>query len=228
MIVWYSGNPWHGLWVLIVATSVNVSSLACVSPTDCAVLGVDPAVICSTAGVCQCGDRWVLQHNTCIKVVGLNSHCSSDEECGETDSYCSKLLNICQCRQGYLTLENSQNKPVSCQVTVAEDNSTFIDLTMVGILIILALMFIVICVVLQMFSRAQFGETQTIFNTPNARLMNVSMVKRMSFKRSASREGATSGGFVNKGVEETPIRTRSQIKRKGRVMQEEGEACEQV
>ena len=72
-------------------------------------------------------------------------------------------------RQGFLTLEDKKKKPVSCEgkvwvaffksaitsllVTEAVDSSTFIDPTMIGILVILGLMFIVICVVLQMFAK---------------------------------------------------------------------------
>ena len=37
--------------------------------------------------------------------------------------------------------------------------------------------------------RAQFGSNQTIFNTPNPRLMNASMVKGISFKRKTFVQG---------------------------------------
>ena len=48
----------------------------------------------------------------------------------------------------------------------------------------LILMFIVMCVVLQLFAKAQFRENRSIFNTPNPRLMNVSLMKDSKlFKR---------------------------------------------
>ena len=39
------------------------------------------------------------------------------------------------------------------------------------------------------YFRAQFGENQTIFNTPNPRLMNASMVKGISLKRKTFVQG---------------------------------------
>ena len=40
--------------------------------------------------------------------------------------------------------------------------------------------------------RAQFGQNQSIFNTPNPRLMNVSVVNGISFKRKTYGEGIVS------------------------------------
>ncbi|XP_071745354.1 uncharacterized protein jus isoform X2 [Lepeophtheirus salmonis] len=51
------------------------------------------------------------------------------------------------------------------------------DPALFGIMGGLVLMFIIICVVLQLFARAQFRDNRTIFNTPNPRLMNVSLMK---------------------------------------------------
>jgi hypothetical protein len=42
---------------------------------------------------------------------------------------------------------------------------------------------------IEFYFRAQFGENQSIFNTPNPRLMNVSLVKGISFKRKHYGEG---------------------------------------
>jgi len=216
MVISAWDTAWHGLLILVFTDLFlpHTLSMNCSSVSDCLQLGGGPAVHCSAAGLCLCQQDWTLQQGSCVKVVRLNRHCKTDKECqaGQGDSYCSKLLNICQCRQGFLTLENRQKQPVSCEVSVVEDSDTFIDPTMIGILVILGLMFVVICVVLQMFSRAQFGETQTIFNTPNPRLMNVSMVK--------------GGGFVNKAsVEDTPTRS---TKRRPKPAREDSEACDQV
>jgi len=117
-------------------------------------------------------------------------------------------------RQGFLTLTDGQKKPVSCQVNGEGDSasSSFIDLTMVGILVVLGLMFIVICVVLQMFAKAQFSENRSIFNTPNPRLMNVSIVK----------------GSENDAISrEKRKNTRSQQKKRARVARTDTEGAEQ-
>ena len=92
-------------------------SLDCSSASDCVQLGEELSGYCSAAGACKCHQDWVLQGGSCVKggfhrinsqssqvfdvlVVGLNRHCKTDRECqaGQGDSYCSKLLNICQCR----------------------------------------------------------------------------------------------------------------------------------
>ena len=110
-----------------------------------------------------------------VAAVGLHSHCGKDAECeaGQRNSQCSKLLNICQCRsrqdrrsrryqlmfssarKGFIILNDKKKRPVSCveDPKINSKNSFFVDPRMVGILVILALMFIIICVVLQMFSR---------------------------------------------------------------------------
>lgn len=54
---------------------------------------------------------------------------------------------------------------------------SYVDPTLFGIMGGLALMFIVMIVVLRLFAKAQFQDNRTIFNTPNARLMNASVMK---------------------------------------------------
>ncbi|XP_018332095.2 uncharacterized protein LOC108741702 [Agrilus planipennis] len=49
--------------------------------------------------------------------------------------------------------------------------------TMIAILVVMCLMFIILCVVLRLFSRERWRENRTIFNTPNPRLMNVSLLR---------------------------------------------------
>ncbi|ODN02208.1 hypothetical protein Ocin01_04452 [Orchesella cincta] len=51
------------------------------------------------------------------------------------------------------------------------------DPTMIGVVVGLALMSVTLCVVLRLFAKARFRENRTIFNTPNPRLMNVSLLK---------------------------------------------------
>ena len=110
--------------------------------------------------------------------VGLNRHCSNDSECraSQENSQCSKLLNICQCRKGFLIVEDVRRNPVSCEgsdivmsittnlisilhltedPTVRNKDSLFVDPVSIGILVVLALMFLVICMVLQLFSRSE-------------------------------------------------------------------------
>jgi len=67
-----------------------------------------------------------------------------------------------------LIVSASNKEPASVQ---------YIDPAMIGVLVGMALMFVIICVVLRLFSKARWRENRTIFNTPNPRLMNVSLLK---------------------------------------------------
>ena len=114
----------------------------------------------------------------------LNNHCERDEECraSQENSVCSKLLHICQCRsvfvkieglkntvcylsvngdqvfmfrKGFLVLVDKMKAPVSCTKDPQRRSfSFFVDPVSIGILAVLGVMFIVICMVLQMFSRS--------------------------------------------------------------------------
>ncbi|XP_026482148.1 uncharacterized protein LOC113389317 [Ctenocephalides felis] len=63
----------------------------------------------------------------------------------------------------------------------------YVDPAMIGVLVGMALMFIIICVVLRLFSNARWRENRTIFNTPNPRLMNVSLLRESKHERRGSR-----------------------------------------
>nr|CAI5850724.1 unnamed protein product [Callosobruchus analis] len=58
---------------------------------------------------------------------------------------------------------------------------------MIGILVAMFLMFITICIVLRLFSKARWRENRTIFNTPNPRLMNASLLKEKHHERRGSK-----------------------------------------
>ncbi|CAH1976639.1 unnamed protein product [Acanthoscelides obtectus] len=58
---------------------------------------------------------------------------------------------------------------------------------MIGILVAMFLMFITICIVLRLFSKARWRENRTIFNTPNPRLMNASLLKEKHHDRRGSK-----------------------------------------
>ncbi|KAF9797023.1 hypothetical protein SFRURICE_006898 [Spodoptera frugiperda] len=62
-------------------------------------------------------------------------------------------------------------------VKPVEESTRTLDPAMIGVLVGMALMFVIICVVLRLFSRARWRENRTIFNTPNPRLMNVSLLR---------------------------------------------------
>ncbi|KAJ4432394.1 hypothetical protein ANN_21013, partial [Periplaneta americana] len=66
----------------------------------------------------------------------------------------------------------------------------YVDPTMIGVLVGMALMFIILCVVLRLFSKARWRENRTIFNTPNPRLMNVSLLRDSKLLHGPERRGS--------------------------------------
>ncbi|CAH2105267.1 unnamed protein product [Euphydryas editha] len=79
----------------------------------------------------------------------------------------------------------------SCNpVKQIEESTRTLDPAMIGVLVGMALMFVIICVVLRLFSRARWRENRTIFNTPNPRLMNVSLLRDSKLLHSQDRRGS--------------------------------------
>ncbi|KAH0813981.1 hypothetical protein GEV33_008813 [Tenebrio molitor] len=111
-----------------------------------------------------------------VSAVPVNESCFFNEQC-ET------LTPQTECRDGACTCI-FEKQPVTkdgrteCVVVDnAVPSNRDIDPTMIWILVAMFLMFITICVVLRLFSRARWRENRTIFNTPNPRLMNVSLLR---------------------------------------------------
>ncbi|KDR07510.1 hypothetical protein L798_02826 [Zootermopsis nevadensis] len=68
--------------------------------------------------------------------------------------------------------------------------TTYVDPAMIGVLVGMALMFIILCVVLRLFSKARWRENRTIFNTPNPRLMNASLLRESKLLHGTDRRGS--------------------------------------
>ncbi|KAK8726977.1 hypothetical protein OTU49_009858 [Cherax quadricarinatus] len=140
----------------LINSECNVEQQLCVCPVPFPILDVD--------------------HSYCVKEAKLNTTCQFTSQCEEADEYslCSPTF-ICVCQDGY-RMEEYPNIGFNC-VSKTGTQATKIDPAMIGVLAGLALMFIIICVVLRLFSKARFRETRSIFNTPNPRLMNASLFK---------------------------------------------------
>ncbi|XP_058839993.1 uncharacterized protein LOC131695481 [Topomyia yanbarensis] len=76
----------------------------------------------------------------------------------------------------------TMNKPI--------EPEKYIDPAMIGVLVAMAVMFIIICVVLRLFSKARWRDNRTIFNTPNPRLMNVSLLRENKLLHGQERRGS--------------------------------------
>ncbi|KAK7014765.1 hypothetical protein SK128_022765, partial [Halocaridina rubra] len=127
----------------------------------------------------------------------LKEQCQFNSECEESDeySYCAPDYS-CTCKPGY-EIDEFPNVGIQCVNKNAKSGQGNVDPAMIGVLVGLALMFVIICVVLRLFSKARFRENRSIFNTPNPRLMNASLFKdrrRGSAMSAVSATGSAAGG----------------------------------
>lgn len=128
---------------------------------------------------CLCiSDLPITNHiDRCGKEATINETCSFNAQCEATTERTECRDGRCGCRFEMTPLFRSDGI-VEC---IAVQNPTvptqYVDPAMIGVLVGMALMFIIICVVLRLFSKARWRENRTIFNTPNPRLMNVSLLR---------------------------------------------------
>uniref|UniRef100_T1ISR4 EB domain-containing protein n=1 Tax=Strigamia maritima TaxID=126957 RepID=T1ISR4_STRMM len=133
----------------------------------------------------------------------LDQPCTKNEQCLYYDkgSVCKKETSLCQCSSNHKPL-NHTNGTLFCTVIISETKAhppaeeAKVDVTMMAVLISLAVMFIIMCIVLRMFSKAQFRDQRTIFNSP--RLMKKSLSKARAERRAShvslgSRAGSRAG-----------------------------------
>ncbi|XP_065085918.1 uncharacterized protein jus isoform X2 [Ochlerotatus camptorhynchus] len=149
----------------------------CESTTDCGFAGsvCDPGT-----RTCQCtSDLSATNHlDKCGKKAQVNESCFFTEQC-------EQMTEQTECRDGRCICRFEMNpifKPdgtVECRATLNKPivPEKYIDPTMIGVLVAMAVMFIIICVVLRLFSKARWRDNRSIFNTPNPRLMNVSLLR---------------------------------------------------
>ncbi|XP_063588026.1 uncharacterized protein LOC134765323 isoform X6 [Penaeus indicus] len=159
---------------------------------------------------CYCPTSYPIhdyENRYCVREAKLNTTCQFTSQCEETDpySYCGST-KICICREGYL-MDDYPNVGLGC----VDDGSSqpSVDPAMMGVLVGLALMFVIICVVLRLFSKARFRENRSIFNTPNPRLMNASLFKDRRRGSALSAVSAT-GSVAGAGGAKTPSPTKKE------------------
>ncbi|XP_049842684.1 cell death abnormality protein 1 isoform X3 [Schistocerca gregaria] len=148
---------------------------------DSSQCGFDHGVCEKQSGkqLCLCQpDYPVTNHiNMCGKPAKINETCEFSEQCERTTekTECRDGRCVCLFQMGALYKNDGS---VECVDIKQEPPSLqYVDPTMIGVLVGLGLMFIILCVVLHLFSKARWRENRTIFNTPNPRLMNVSLLR---------------------------------------------------
>ncbi|KAK2713345.1 uncharacterized protein LOC136040807 [Artemia franciscana] len=123
-------------------------------------------------GSCTCLETHPVRGITmCGKEVQLNDFCQFGGQCRALNTHSECRGGRCTCKPGY----NTRNG--WCVEYQNAAPGSHVDPIMIGVLVAMAVMFIIICVVLRLFSKARFRDNRTIFNTPNPRLMNASLLK---------------------------------------------------
>ncbi|CAB3239216.1 unnamed protein product [Arctia plantaginis] len=126
----------------------------------------------------------------CGKPASINETCMFNEQCEDVDFKTECKNERCACKFEMVPEMMVDGGVVCTSVKAVEESTKTLDPAMIGVLVGMAVMFIIICVVLQLFSRARWRENRTIFNTPNPRLMNVSLLRDSKLLHSQDRRGS--------------------------------------
>ncbi|XP_055930322.1 uncharacterized protein LOC129960736 [Argiope bruennichi] len=127
----------------------------------------------------------------------LGEKCKKPEQCQNVthNSTCSD--GICVCADGFFQIQRinsssceSDSKDKTDELYVGSPEpprprQQQVDLKMIIIMVVLAVMFIGICVALHMFSKARFWNHRTIFNSPHPRLMHIKLGKKKGRRRAS-------------------------------------------
>jgi len=153
----------------------NLIGDKCNKTEDCHFVGA----VCGLTKHCECDEKVPISNHIdqCGKPAKINETCSFNEQCEAVTERTECKFGTCAC----IYEQTAVLRGDGTYECIAEKNEVkpvkYIDPAMIGILVAMFLMFITICVVLRLFSRARWRENRTIFNTPNPRLMNVSLLR---------------------------------------------------
>lgn len=128
---------------------------------------------------CQCKIEFPITNHLdkCGIAVKVNESCFFNEQCEAVSFQTECRDGLCACKFQMQGIVKPDGKVECINVQNKHVPEKYVDPAMIGILVAMFLMFITICVVLRLFSRARWRENRTIFNTPNPRLMNVSLLR---------------------------------------------------
>ncbi|GBL96721.1 hypothetical protein AVEN_111857-1 [Araneus ventricosus] len=132
-----------------------------------------------------------------FKGVIIGEKCKKTEQCQNItpNSTCSD--GICVCADGFFQIQRINSS--SCESDAVDKTDELyvgspeppkgrqqqVDPKMIIIMVVLAVMFIGICVALHMFSKARFRNHRTIFNSPHPRLMHIKLGKKKGRRRAS-------------------------------------------
>lgn len=148
----------------------------CNNTIDCGFWG---SVCHAGIGRCHCSSELPITNHIdkCGKAARVNESCSFHEQCEALNSVTMCRDGVCSCKFDRQPIFHPDGRSECVVIENTTNNDDFIAPTMIGILVAMAVMFIIICIVLRLFSNARFRDNRSIFNTPNPRLMNVSLLR---------------------------------------------------
>ncbi|XP_017878713.1 uncharacterized protein LOC108624136 isoform X2 [Ceratina calcarata] len=147
---------------------------------------------CEPKKKCACREEFEATNHIdkCGHPANVNESCFFHEQCELRVSQTECRDGRCICIFEKTPVIQTDGSIVCIAEKTEDPNLQYIDPTMIGVLVGMALMFVIICVVLRLFSKARWRENRTIFNTPNARLMNVSLLRENKLLHPQERRGS--------------------------------------
>lgn len=166
------------------ATATSAAEATCESDADCRRLSFQAASVGISCDAstrrCICSNRTLVltRRGTCLPIRMLGQPCRRNGQCLKIDKNSECDDDYCRCKDGFY-LFNDVNG-TSCLPDVElqtmrpfgmdpKTDNGMSEENMVPIIVCLAIMFVGMCVALQLFSRARFRNQRTIFNSPNPR-----------------------------------------------------------
>nr|XP_012147614.1 PREDICTED: uncharacterized protein LOC100877633 isoform X3 [Megachile rotundata] len=161
----------------------------CVEHREC---GFDGSYCEPKKNKCACKEEFEATNHIdkCGHPANVNESCFFHAQCEARVSQTECRDGRCICIFEKIPVTQPDGLIVCVAEQKEEPNLQYVDPTMIGVLVGMALMFIIICVVLRLFSKARWRENRTIFNTPNARLMNVSLLRENKLLHPQERRGS--------------------------------------
>ncbi|XP_026737181.1 uncharacterized protein LOC113500548 isoform X2 [Trichoplusia ni] len=161
----------------------------CSTVADC---HFQDAVCDDVQKTCQCHPDVPISDykDRCGKPASINETCMFNEQCEDVYFKTECRNERCACKFEMVPEVTVDGSVICTSVKPVEESTKTLDPAMIGVLVGMALMFVIICVVLRLFSRARWRENRTIFNTPNPRLMNVSLLRDSKLLHSQDRRGS--------------------------------------
>lgn len=172
------------------ATATSAAEATCESDADCRRLSFQAATVgiaCdASTRRCICSNRTLVltRRGTCLPIRMLGQPCRRNGQCLKIDKNSECDDGYCKCKDGYYLFNDING--TSCLPDVElqtmrpfgmdpKTDNSLSEENMVPIIVCLAIMFVGMCVALQLFSRARFRNQRTIFNTPNPRLSHLKL-----------------------------------------------------